>query len=44
MWGGDFRVGDEVKQEIKDAGIVTNEGGVTLKGKNVAGRDMNIKK
>ena len=42
--GGDFRVGDEVKQEIKDAGIVTNEGGVTLKGKNVAGRDMNIKK
>jgi hypothetical protein len=43
---GDFRLGDDVSntQEIKDAGIVSNQGDVSLKGKNVAGRDIQIKK
>lgn len=42
--GGDFRVGDEARQENKDVGIVANKGNVTLKGKNVAGRDLKIEK
>ena len=42
--GGDFRVGDDIQQKINDAGIVTNDGDVHLKGKYVAGRDLNIKK